>query len=42
MAKFGGGGHLSNAAAQVKNSTLREIKQQIKNILEETSENNID
>lgn len=35
MKKMGGGGHMTNAACQIKNKTLREIKQEIIDILNE-------
>ncbi|MBQ9155323.1 MAG: DHH family phosphoesterase [Eubacterium sp.] len=33
MEKFGGGGHLTVAAAQVKNSSMEEVRQELKNLL---------
>ena len=33
MKKFNGGGHISNAAAQVKGKTIKQIKNEIKNML---------
>lgn len=33
MEKFGGGGHLSVAAAQIKNSTIAEVKNQLEQLL---------
>ncbi len=38
MEKFGGGGHLNNAAAQVKNSSVKEIVEKIEKIITETFE----
>lgn len=38
MERFGGGGHLNNAAAQVKNTSVHEIVEQIENIIVETFE----
>ena len=35
MEKMGGGGHLTNAATQVKNSTILEVKEQLKQAIEE-------
>ena len=35
MKKMGGGGHLSNAATQIKDSTIKEVKQQIIDIINE-------
>ena len=35
MKKMGGGGHLSNAATQVKEKTIKEVKQQIIDIINE-------
>lgn len=34
MEKMGGGGHLTNAATQVKNSTILEVKEQLKQAIE--------
>ncbi len=33
MEKMGGGGHLSNAATQIKDSTIAQARQQLKDIL---------
>ncbi len=38
MEKFGGGGHLNNAAAQIKNSSVHEIVEKIEKIIVETFE----
>ena len=35
MKKLGGGGHKSNAASQIKNKTIKEVKQEIINLLNE-------
>ena len=34
MKEMGGGGHSSNAATQIKNKTLKEVKQELSNLLE--------
>ena len=34
MKKMGGGGHSSNAAAQIKDKTLKEVKQNLIDIIE--------
>jgi ribosomal protein L9 len=36
MEQFGGGGHLNNAAAQIKDSTINEVAEKIERIIEET------
>ncbi|MCK4551466.1 MAG: 50S ribosomal protein L9 [Tenericutes bacterium] len=36
MEKLGGGGHLNNAAAQIKNSTIAEVSEQIEATIKET------
>jgi len=36
MEKFGGGGHLNNAAAQIKNSSTEEILEKIEQLIEST------
>lgn len=35
MKQLGGGGHMNNAAAQIENKTISEIKKQLKNIINE-------
>lgn len=40
MEEMGGGGHLSNAATQIKDKTVAQVKEQLLAILKEQSENN--
>lgn len=38
MSKLGGGGHLTDAACQLKNMTLKEAEKQVKNVINEVTE----
>ena len=39
MKEMGGGGHSSNAATQIKDKTLKEVKQKLMDILKNRGEN---
>lgn len=41
MSKLGGGGHLNEAATQIKDSTIKEVKKQLLNVLGGKDESNI-
>lgn len=41
MRKLGGGGHLTEAATQIENSSIDEVKKQLLDVLEENNEGNI-